>query len=84
MRTMFMEFPDDPATFDMQTQYMLGSALLVRPVMDEGAQSAVVYLPGSEPWYHFYNLEAVKGGQYITVKTPLDVLPVYIKGGTIH
>ena len=45
MRPMWAEFPSDEHTFAMEEQYMVGSSLLVAPVMDQGATSATVYFP---------------------------------------
>ena len=47
MRTMFTEFPDDETTFAMDDQWMIGSALLVKPVTEEGQTSTDVYLPAA-------------------------------------
>jgi len=33
LRPMFLEFPDDPRTYDLETQFMFGDALLVAPVV---------------------------------------------------
>ena len=45
MRTMFTEFPSDPATFAIDDQWMVGSALLVKPITDAGQTVANVYFP---------------------------------------
>ena len=44
MRPMVYEFPDDPVVFDMDDQYMLGSALLIKPAVESGQESVHVYL----------------------------------------
>ncbi|CAL1285603.1 unnamed protein product [Larinioides sclopetarius] len=48
MRPIWMEFPTERATFDLSDEYMLGSALLVRPVMQADTVSINMYFPGSE------------------------------------
>lgn len=45
MRPMFVEFPHDAALFDEEQQYMIGDALLVRPVTTEGATEETIQLP---------------------------------------
>src|SRR5689334_19999656 len=37
LRPMFLEFPEDPLTYDLGAQFMFGDALLVAPVIEEGA-----------------------------------------------
>jgi alpha-glucosidase (family GH31 glycosyl hydrolase) len=45
-----VEFPTDAATFGMEDQYMVGAALMVKPIVKparEGGDSLDVYLPGT-------------------------------------
>ena len=86
MRTMFSEFPDDPKTFAMDDQWLVGASLLVKPATAEGQTSVDVYLPlseGTDGWYDFNTLvrAPVVPGGVLTVDTPLEVLPVYIRSG---
>lgn len=91
MRPMFAEFPLSEPTFTMDDQWMVGSALLVKPVTDAGATSAQVYFPNSSPlephgWYDFYTLSKVStlnSGGVVTVSAPLSTIPVFIRGGSI-
>ncbi len=59
MRAMIVEFPDDPTCRYLDTQYMLGSALLVAPVFKENG-SVSYYLPAGE-WRHLLTQEVVQG-----------------------
>lgn len=45
MRPMMFSFPKDETTFDMDDQYMLGDALLIKAVGEAGLSSVDVYLP---------------------------------------
>ena len=42
---MFVEFPQDESTFGLGDQFMLGSALLIKPVIEKGQKSVETYLP---------------------------------------
>lgn len=42
-----------------------------------------VYLPAGTFWYDFWTGEKIAGGQEITVKTRIDMIPLYIKAGGI-
>ena len=42
-----------------------------------------VYLPEGNKWYNFWNGALLEGGQQITVDTPIDRIPLYIKAGSI-
>ena len=55
---MWMEFPLDKATFAMDTQHMVGDALLVAPVLKEKTQSVNVYFPDTpDAWYDIENFQ---------------------------
>lgn len=46
-------------------------------------KSASVYLPEGTAWYDFWTNEKLEGGQEITCETSLDLIPLYIKAGSI-
>uniref|UniRef100_A0A8C5A0A2 Glucosidase II alpha subunit b n=1 Tax=Gadus morhua TaxID=8049 RepID=A0A8C5A0A2_GADMO len=46
MRPLWVEYPQDAATFAMDDQFLLGRDLLVHPVTEEGARGVTAYLPG--------------------------------------
>ncbi|SDN44819.1 alpha-D-xyloside xylohydrolase [Actinomyces ruminicola] len=81
MRPMFLEFPDDPGARDVDTQYMLGDALLVAPVMDaDGA--AEVYLPEGT-WTSWWDGTTVEGPRWVRERHDLDTLPLYVRQGSV-
>ena len=84
MRPLFFEFPDTPRAYDIETQYMVGDALLVAPITKPRAVTWKVYLPPTCRWYN------VETGMRVNSKRPiveLDVtlktVPVFQRGGTI-
>lgn len=81
MRTMFYEFPQDPVCWELQEQYMYGSKLLVAPVMHPDQKELSVYLPGGHSWSALWSGAVFKGGQWVTVDTPLEVIPVFCMDG---
>uniref|UniRef100_A0A8C4NAD8 Glucosidase, alpha; neutral C n=1 Tax=Eptatretus burgeri TaxID=7764 RepID=A0A8C4NAD8_EPTBU len=48
MRPLWVEYPSDIKTFALEDEYMIGSALLVHPVVEQSAKSVQVYLPGND------------------------------------
>ena len=76
MRAMFYEFPDDPACWETDEQYMFGSRYLVAPVLYAGMTEREVYLPAGE-WKNMATGEVLAGGQKVTVAAPLEVIPVF-------
>jgi alpha-glucosidase len=79
VRHMMLVFPDDPETYDLSDQYMLGDELLVAPVLAEGAGSRTVYLPAGT-WYHVWTGEEHEGGRSIEVEAPIGSPPVFSLG----
>jgi alpha-D-xyloside xylohydrolase len=81
MRGMFHEFPDDPVCWDLDDQYMFGPDLLVAPVVQPHAVSRMVYLPTGASWTDLHLGQKHDGGQWISVDTPLHVIPVFRRDG---
>ncbi|MDX2022443.1 MAG: glycoside hydrolase family 31 protein [Deltaproteobacteria bacterium] len=52
MRPLFLEFPEDAATWDRDDEFMWGQDILVAPVLKEVAVDREVYLPPGD-WYEF-------------------------------
>merc|ERR1719215_2265177 len=67
----------------MDDQWMVGSALLVKPVAHQGATSVSVYFPGTMPWYDVQTYEAIRGPATKVVSAPLNKIPVYQRAGVI-
>ncbi len=82
MRAMVLEYPDDPTTFWMDKQFMLGNDLLVAPVITEGARLQRLYLPEGE-WYHRSTNDKYTGPAWVNVKAPLDNIPMFAKAGSV-
>jgi alpha-D-xyloside xylohydrolase len=83
MRALFMDFPNDPNVADIPDEYMFGPSFLVAPVTEQGAITRKVYLPAGSDWYNYWTNERLKGGQTITVKAPIDTLPLFVRAGSI-
>jgi alpha-D-xyloside xylohydrolase len=82
LRPLVLEYQDDPNVFGIDLQYLLGSALLVAPVVEANATERRVYLPQGE-WYDFWTETLYKGGRWILARAPLDTIPLFVKAGTI-
>jgi alpha-glucosidase len=83
MRPVFLEYPDDENAFNQNEEFFFGEQLLVAPVVTKNAVTNQVYLPGGE-WVDFNDgLTIYKGGQTLTYKAPLNVIPVFVKKGSI-
>lgn len=78
-RPLFLHFPDDALTFDIQTAYLLGPDLLVAPVVEAGRSEWSVYLPKGCDWTHVWSSETFEGGASVVVPAPLGQPPVFYR-----
>jgi len=46
-------------------------------------KSKQTYLPKGTAWYDFWTGEKLAGGQKVSKQTPLDIIPLYVKAGSI-
>jgi alpha-glucosidase (family GH31 glycosyl hydrolase) len=84
VRPLFFEFPSDINTYSNDEQFMIGSALMVCPVLEQGATSKAVYFPKAS-WYDLITFATVtkEGGFTKQVDAPVNAIPVYLRGGSI-
>jgi alpha-glucosidase len=65
-----------------EEEFAFGDNILVSPVINPGEKSKVVYLPEGN-WYYYFNNEVFQGGKEVSIPTPLDEMPIFVKSGTI-
>ncbi len=82
MRAMVLEYQDDPNAWLHELQYCFGRELLIAPVYIENATTRDVYLPEGN-WYYWWDNQKYTGPQTVTISTPLDTMPIFVKGGSI-
>ena len=80
MRSMVMQYPDDPNCQYLGLEYMLGDSLLVAPVFDQ--DDFKVYLPEGI-WTEFMTGESINGGRWIRPQITIEDIPVYLKENSI-
>ncbi|KAF9950152.1 hypothetical protein BGZ70_001487, partial [Mortierella alpina] len=83
IRPMFTEFPEDETVFGMDDQYMVGDALLVKPVTKPGVTRSSVYFAGNEKWFDIKDYSVEQGPGIREVDSPANKIPVYQRAGTI-
>ncbi len=81
-RPLFLHYPDDPAGYAIQDQYLYGPDLLVAPVHAAGAAEWPVHLPAGADWVHVWSGAVHAGGQRVTVPAPIGAPPVFHRAGS--
>jgi alpha-glucosidase len=82
LRPLVWEFPDDPATYDLADEAMLGPSLLVAPAVSEGATSRPVYLPAGR-WFEWGTDRVFEGPTTIEVALRTPALPMFAREGAV-
>ena len=95
LRVLPFDFRHDEQAYDIDDEYMFGSAFLVCPVTKpmyfaansiplEGVEKTrSVYLPSGSDWYDFWTGKRYAGGQRISADAPLETMPLYVRSGSI-
>jgi alpha-D-xyloside xylohydrolase len=66
VRALFVDFPDDPGSWNIEDEYLYGSQMLVAPLLHTGETSRPVYLPPGK-WIDYQTGQVYTGGwQMIT------------------
>ncbi|MEY4918123.1 MAG: hypothetical protein RL616_2036, partial [Verrucomicrobiota bacterium] len=61
VRALFVEFPDDPGSWNVDDEYFYGSQILVAPLLHNGETSRDVYLPPGT-WIDYQSGKTYSGG----------------------
>ena len=76
IRTMFYEFPEDAACWELKDQYMFGEKYLVAPIFHLNQFEREVYLPAGQ-WKLTSRGEVFAGGKTVKVDAPIEYTPVF-------
>ncbi len=82
MRSLWLHYPGDPAAVQRGDEYLWGRDVLVAPVVEKGATSRRLYLPGGG-WYDFWTNQRFEGGREVERAVDLETLPLFVREGAI-
>uniref|UniRef100_A0A0D9UWE3 Galactose mutarotase N-terminal barrel domain-containing protein n=1 Tax=Leersia perrieri TaxID=77586 RepID=A0A0D9UWE3_9ORYZ len=83
-RPVFFSFPDFTPSYGLSTQFLLGDAVMVSPVLEKGVDSVnAVFPPGS--WYNLFDTSkvVVSHGENVELDAPLNEINVHVYQNTI-
>lgn len=81
VRHPYLHYPNDPQIFSQRYEFMLGSEIIVAPVLDPGKTSTQVYLPTGR-WTHIWSgvtYGSQNSGTTISIQAPLGKPAVFFK-----
>jgi alpha-glucosidase (family GH31 glycosyl hydrolase) len=79
------EFPADPNCLDIDAQFLVGTGILVTPVLQANQSSVTGYFP-ADVWYDFYTgakLGSSTQGSFVELDAPIKKIPIALRGGLI-
>jgi alpha-glucosidase len=82
MRPLWLEYPNDRATYGVDNAYLLGRDLLVAPKLLAGAVRFRITLPAAG-WYDAETLALVSGGEQELSAKPDDSVRLFVRAGAI-
>ncbi len=84
-RHLFIHYPDDPNVYKLSYQeFMLGSDILIAPVLDPEQDFLQVYLPAGR-WVHLWTgriFSSLYKGTWVTVPAPIGQPGIFYKEGS--
>jgi alpha-glucosidase len=83
MRPLWFEYPDDPRTYTVEDEYLVGRDLLVAPVVRESATKRGVYFPAGDDWVDWWTGQTYEGGREAQIEAPLERLPLFARAGAV-
>ncbi|MFL6331820.1 MAG: TIM-barrel domain-containing protein [Pyrinomonadaceae bacterium] len=81
LRALFFEYPNDPASWTIDDEYMFGSDLLVAPLM-ESAAGRRVYLPPGE-WIDYQTGQAYTGERWHRIEAGQIPVVLLVKNNSV-
>ena len=82
LRPLLYHFPNDPKTYTLYDQVLLGPSLMAAPIYRPGIEHRAVYLPQGT-WYDWWSGDRYEGPTHILAHAPLERMPLYVRAGAI-
>ena len=80
VRHLFLHYPQDPNTFNLKQQFLLGEDLLVLPVTKEGETEVYGYFPAGK-WQSIWDNDCFEGTNWHKVPAPLGKPAAFVRSG---
>jgi alpha-glucosidase len=81
-RPLVLNYQNDPNTYNLDDEFMIGNDLLVAPVVKPDVTRRLVYLPGGA-WYDYWTNKKYEGGTMVSIDAPLETVPMFVRAGAI-
>lgn len=82
MRPLALHYEQDKNILECNDMFLIGGQLLVAPVVNQGQEYRLVYLPEGT-WIDYWNHREYAGNAHYLYHAPLDTCPLFVKAGSI-
>jgi alpha-D-xyloside xylohydrolase len=82
VRALFIEYPGDPGSWQVDDEYLFGSDILVAPLMETGATERNVYLPPGQ-WIDYQTAKVYAGGWHTIAAGQIPVVMLVRDGAVV-
>ena len=79
MRPLLLDHPEDPLSWQLETQYKFGGDIIVAPIIQAGSRSRAVYAPVGADWMDPYSGRKVAAGSWVTLEAPIAQIPLLFR-----
>jgi alpha-glucosidase len=77
-RPIFIHYETDQLSYDLQYEYLFGSDILIKPVVQQGQTKQEVYLP-EDLWVHLWTGTEYLNGGLVIVDAQIGYPPVFYR-----
>jgi alpha-glucosidase len=81
-RPLLLNYQQDSNALNIDDEFMIGSDLLIAPILKPDLTSRMVYLPKGR-WIDYWTGRTIEGGSMVRREAPLDIVPVFVRAGAI-
>lgn len=81
VRPLVMHFPSDSNVTTLATQWLLGSSVLVAPMLTP-TPTRDIYLPAGD-WYAFNSTRVIPGQQHVIAQPEIDDMLIFVRKGSL-
>ncbi len=82
IRPLYYHYPNDEQASDVESEFMVGDALISAPIYEQGATSRSVYLPAGT-WFDYWVGKEYPGEGWSDISAPLERWPLFVRGNSI-
>ncbi|TKJ89503.1 alpha-xylosidase [Paenibacillus sp. CFBP13512] len=82
LRPLLLEYPDEPGVWQIEDQYLLGTDLLIAPMLEQGMTAREVYTPSGE-WIDYQTGKRYAGSTWHHIAESIIPIIILVRAGSL-